>query len=339
MIKILKNRNRFGFYYRIFFYTALLIIFGENILLGQKAPDTLKIYESGYRMEKKQPLFSIPIYEVVLKARPDAKLEKITAIRLYFLYHSRKKYPEMLAHYSRYHKILNLSKEHTQNLRDVYSYYRITGEQFYAVYPSLLDPNPDAIGTLLEYLIKQNSVPLFEFVYTMMMNRGNFDELRTLMFYLPEELAKPILRIGLVAKANDEITKETVRNYLERSDLTKSEISDTYYLYAQYLRGTGELEESIRFFRESGKLDKTERAKKEEAKSLVALGKIPEACEIKNLSFSPLSESDLALKILCSKKQSEEIPVDSDLRLALRCLAAKDNETFYRSVASWLFDS
>jgi hypothetical protein len=213
--------------------------------------------------------------------------------------------------------------------------YQITSSDFYTTYPLLVDPSGENISTLLEILIERNSSKLLEFCYSILNYTSNYEALRTLLFYLPESLAKPSLKIAILVKTQDSQTADRITEYLDTEKLTAIERSDAIYLYAQYLKSMSYYNESIENFTISGNLANKERSLRESAKSYVSQGKIEKACSLGKLSYNFSSESDTTLKLICSgelRKESEK-----NLKIAWDILASRDQSDFYENAVKWLY--
>ncbi|WCL49863.1 hypothetical protein [Leptospira sp. GIMC2001] len=315
------------------FPILLLILIALPVSRSIQAQESLRLYEKAYKLEKSYPVFSIPIYEESLAKNPDRDLKRIIATRLYFLYGRTNKYPELLSHYSRYSGFLAVGKEHEKKIGELIRAYQINSNQFSAAYTLAVHPTNEKISNLLELLIEQSSASLFQFVYSVLMNRGYFEELRTLMFYLPESIASPIFRIGLLVKSGETETPQVIENYLERESITDSEKSDAFYLYGQYLRSTKRFDESLEYFRKSQQFGNKERANRELGKSLVATGQVNEACKLGPFAKRENSEQDYLLHLICSKTK----PTDKELKIAIDLLGEKDNTEFFMNAGYRLF--
>jgi hypothetical protein len=321
-------------YIAIFSLLTFLSFSFTNSLYAVKT-DGINLYEHAYHLEKDYPIFAIPIYEQLLSGSIAKDLRRIASIRLYFLYSKYKKYPELLSHYSKYGTQLKLSKEHQNNLQEMFKAYQITSSDFYTTYPLLVDPSGENISTLLEILIERNSSKLLEFCYSILNYTSNYEALRTLLFYLPESLAKPSLKIAILVKTQDSQTADRITEYLDTEKLTAIERSDAIYLYAQYLKSMSYYNESIENFTISGNLANKERSLRESAKSYVSQGKIEKACSLGKLSYNFSSESDTTLKLICSgelRKESEK-----NLKIAWDILASRDQSDFYENAVKWLY--
>lgn len=297
------------------------------------AQDSLRIYETGYTLEKNYPIFSIPLYERVLASSADTKLKKVAATRLYYIYKKFRKYPEILSLYSRYGNLAGLGKEHGQTIQEIIRHYRISGAQFYKVYPIIQNPHPETTSELLEILMEESSRPLLEFVYFFMMSKGQYEELRTLLYYLPESIAPPILRMGLLVKMQEPDTIDVMNQYLEREGLTKSNQADAFYLAGIFHRSQRDLEPSLEALKMSQELANPDRAKREIAKTWVSFGRVPEACKLGPFPNRDFPETDLILHLICKNEK----PI-KELQQALSILADReDHADFYRSSVRWLW--
>ena len=315
----------------------LFIIFLTNFTsFFAGSSEGINLYEKAYHLEKNYPLFSIPIYEKLLHSSSSKDVRRIASIRLYFLYVKYKKYPELLDLYSKYGSIIRLNKEHQTNLQEMYKSYHITSAQFYEIYPLLRNPNEENRALILEILTAQNSTKLLEFVYSIWNQMGNFEELRTLLFYLPETIAKPSLKMAILVKTEDASTADVITEYLENDNLTNIERSDAIYLYGQYLKSLKYYTESIQNFEASGNIERKERSKKESAKSYIAMGKIQTACKLGSSHFQFSSESDTVLQIVCNPSSFKDL--NRDLKLSWEILSTREQEDFYKNAIDWVYN-
>jgi len=297
------------------------------------ADPALSIYEKGYRLEKDYSLFSIPLYERSLQASSDPKFQRIVATRLYYLYRKFRKYPDLLLHYSRYKSLLTIGSEHESAIRDLCRDYKISSEDFYRLYPVLFRANFEEIGSILEILTQTESKNLLTFAYFFLISTKKLEELRTILFYLPESIASPVLKIGLLVKMNDENTIEVINRYLEREELTNKEKSDALFLLGQYLMQNGNYSEAEKAFTMSQKLYDFSRGIREKGKLLVLQGRIEEACNLGNYPRRDFSESDQLLYILCNPS-SRKIP--PELKDSVQILLESENTRFYQAVLTLL---
>jgi hypothetical protein len=305
------------------------------LLIGQiDAKDALQYYEAGYKLEKNTPIYSIPLYEKVLSTNADSKLKRITGTRLYYLYKRYKKYPELLSLYSRYGSLLSLGKEHNNNIQDLLKYYKISIVQFQKIYPLIQIPDPENTSTILEILMAESSKHLFEFTYSFMIHRRQYEELRILTFYLPSSIASNTLRIGILVKTQDDLSSDVITEYLEKEDITNAERSDILYLYGILLRKLNHIEEAIEYFNRSKTYGNPERGKREIAKTMVSQFRITEACKMGKFTPREFNEADYLLTILCT---ASEKPIP-ELRQALNILSEREeNDRYYLSASKWLW--
>lgn len=309
----------------------LLVLFAFAELA---AIDPLKIYEAGYSLEKNYPIYSIPVYEKVLMSNADSKLKRITGTRLYYLYKKFRKYPELISLYSKYGTLLGLGKEHSNSIQDLLKYYRITYPQYERIYPLLQVPNPENTARILEIVMEESSRNLFEFTYSFMIHNEQYEELRTLTFYLPSNLSSNALRIGILVKTGDDLSSSVISEYLAKEDITNKERSDILYLYGILLRNQNQKEEAMEYFKSSKNYGNPERGNREIAKTLVSQYRITDACKLGKFAQREFNEADHLLTILCSAS-SKPIP---QLRQALEILGeTKENEEYYLYASKWLW--
>lgn len=312
---------------KFFIYSFSLIISVHSI----HSTPALTLYEKGYKLEKNYPVFAIPVYERVLKSNPDAKLKKITATRLYYLYKKFRKYPELLNHYAIYRNILAIGNEHSESIQQITKVYQISNSEFQAIYPVIYRIDSENIGTLLDQIMESSSKNLFNFSYSYLMANKKYDELRIIMFYLPENLALPILRIGLLVKMNDSITEDVIQKYLEREDLDDKTKSDTFYLLGQYYLIQENYTRAEEIFRLSKRHGNSQRADREIAKVFISQGRFTEACQQGKFSERNFHESDYLLYLTCNTKD-DLIP---EMKIALDLLKTNENSAYYNSLIRW----
>ncbi|MCC5816767.1 MAG: hypothetical protein JJT78_18610 [Leptospira sp.] len=295
------------------------------------ANSALSIYEKGYKLEKTFPIFAIPVYERVLRANPDAKLKKITATRLYYLFKKFRKYPELLNHYAMYRNILSIGSEHSDSISQIIKIYQISYSEYQAIYPIITSIKSENIGTLLDIIMESSSKNLFNFSYSYLMSNRKYDELRTIMFYLPESLALPILRIGLLVKMNDPNTEQVIQKFLEREDLNDDTKSDSFYLLGQYYLIQENYTSAEEYFRLSQKYGKSDRGKREIAKSFIAQGRISEACKLGPFPARNFHEADYLLYLTCTQKE-DLIP---EMQIAIDILISKESSNYFSALKKW----
>lgn len=301
------------------------------------AEPALKIYESGYKLEKTYPLFAIPLYEKVLRSNPNYKLKRITATRLYYLYKKFRKYPELLTHYSRYRTILSLGKEHSSSIGEILKVYRITGTDFYEIYPLLSRIDSENIGEILDKLVESSNKNLFHFSYFYLISMKKYEELRTLMFYLPETIARPILKIGLLVKMGSDSTEDVVAKFLENEELNESQKSDSFYLLGQYYLQQKNYTRAEEFFFMSIKHGKEDRSRREIAKILISQGSIQTACQSMKHKPRPSHEMDQLLYLTCSHKKN----IPREMKYSVEILRSQEpyHQEFYDSIMRWFWNS
>jgi hypothetical protein len=295
------------------------------------ANSALSIYEKGYKLEKTFPIFAIPVYERVLRSNPDTKLKKITATRLYYLFKKFRKYPELLNHYAMYRNILSIGSEHSDSISQIIKIYQISYSEYQAIYPIITNINPENIGSLLDIIMESSSKNLFNFSYSYLMSNRKYDELRTIMFYLPENLALPILRIGLLVKMNDSNTEEVILKFLEREDINNDIKSDIFYLLGQYYLIQENYTSAEENFRLSQKYGKQDRGKREIAKSFIAQSRISEACRLGPFPTRNFHEADYLLYLTCTQKE-DLIP---EMQIAIDILISKESSNYFSALKKW----
>lgn len=312
----------------------IILLLGLFAFTELAARDPLKIYEIGYSLEKDYPIYSIPVYEKVLETNANSKLKQITGTRLYYLYKKFKKYPELLSLYSRYGRLLGLGKEHSNTVQDLLKYYKITYLQYERVYPLIQNSHPENTAQILEIIMEESSKSLFEFTYSFMIHREQYEELRTLTFYLPNNLSSNALRIGILVKTQDDLSSSVISESLAKEDITNKERSDILYLYGILLRNQNQKEEAMEYFKSSKNYGNPDRGNREIAKTLVSQYRIADACKLGKFAQREFNEADHLLTILCSAS-TKPIP---QLRQALEILGErKENEEYYQYASKWLW--
>jgi hypothetical protein len=319
------------------FFTLVIffnLVFINNDLKAVKT-EGINLYEHAYHLERDYPIFAIPIYEQLLAGSIAKDVRRIASIRLYFLYSKYKKYPELLNLYSKYGSLVRLNKEHQANLHEMFRTYQISSSDFYKTYPLLVDPNNENISSILEILIETNSSKLLEFCYSILNYSSNYEALRTLLFYLPNSIAKPSLKLAVLAKSTDPNTGNLITEFLEDKEISNNDRSDAIYIYAQYLKALQYYDEAIENFNLSGSISNKERSLRESAKIYVSQGKISKACSLGKFAYNFSSESDNTLKLLCSGKTIKG--TEKNLKIAWEILASREQSDFYGNAVKWLY--
>lgn len=282
-------------------------------------------YEKGYRLEKEYPLFSIPFYEDSIEKSQDPKLKKITATRLYYLYKKHRKYSDILNHYTKYKNLLFIGKEHDETIKEICEFYKISLSDYYATYPILYNIAPETTGELLELITLKEDQNLFLFIYTYLMQTKKYNELRTILFYLPETIATPILKFGLVVKLNQENTESIAKRLLSKEDLNEKESSDIHYLLGIYYLQNGNYVSSEKALKESLKFGDKKRAHRELAKLYIIQGRFEDACKLWQYPPSLQNESEILISLLCNP--SKKYP--NELKESIRLLNQTEKNQFY----------
>ncbi|MBM9577794.1 hypothetical protein JWG45_11600 [Leptospira sp. 201903070] len=322
-------------------------------------------YEDAYAMEKEDPLFSIPLYEELLRTSQKSDIRKTASSRLFFLYEKYRKYVPAILIMSRSGKITDKKGKYPSIVTELASGLNVSPSSLVSVISGCSRPIPDPDSFLQEPAPKENSsetvaeesletqttpvthelpflfrvlskkenAPLYKACYAVKIKTGDYDGWEKIhAFGEMRNLLSPetslALRISYTLHSDRGSAYKRIYAGGKLKSLSEDGKSDILYLYGKFLRNLGKLDSSARYFWMSGSYGNKERGKIETAKTLLVSGRKQEACAQVAKGFSAGDESEELLNRICFRNFDDGHPGQEILK-AIRILNSDAPDPVY----------
>ncbi|MBM9500366.1 hypothetical protein JWG44_08920 [Leptospira sp. 201903071] len=313
-------------------------------------------YEDAYAMEKEDPLFSIPLYEELLRTSQKSDIRKTASSRLFFLYEKYRKYIPAILIMSRSGKITDKKGKYPSIVTELAGGLNVSPSALVSVISGCSRPIPDpdpffqeqtqkenspetsaeeSIETstvlpaselpfLFKILSKKENSSLYKACYAVKIKTGDYDGWEKIhTFGVMRNVLNPetslALRISYTLHSDRGSAYKRIYAGGKLKSLSEDGKSDLLYLYGKFLRNLGKFDSSARYFWMSSSYGNKERGKIETAKTLLASGRKQEACAQIVKGFSPGDESEELLNRICFKNFEDGHP-GQELLKAIRIL-------------------
>ncbi|XDD49753.1 hypothetical protein AB3N59_15405 [Leptospira sp. WS92.C1] len=320
-------------------------------------------YEDAYEMEKDDPLFSIPLYEELLRTSQKSDIRKTAASRLFFLYEKYRKYIPAILIMSRSGKITDKKGHYPIIVSELASGLNVSPSALVSVIGGCSKPIPDPepyfydppiktetgsvveetesspvspipeMPLLFKILSKKENILLYKACYAVKIKSGDYDgwekihsfgEMRNI---LTSEISLA-LRISFTLHSGRGSAYKRIYSGGKLKSLSEDGKSDLLYLYGKFLRNLGKQDSAARYFWMSSFYGNKERGTIETAKTLLVSGRKQEACSYLTKSFSPGDESEELLYRLCFKNFEDKHPGEKFLK-AVKILNTDTSDPVY----------
>ncbi|AXR60395.1 hypothetical protein [Leptospira mayottensis] len=296
-------------------------------------------YEEAYTMEKEDPLFSIPLYEELLRTSQKSDIRKTASSRLFFLYEKYRKYVPAILIMIRSGKITDKKGRYPSIVSELANGLNVSPSALVSVISGCNKPisNPDiyfqetnppqteeksvsietsSIQTpepvvqempfLFKILSKKENAPLYKACYAVKIKTGDYDGWEKIhAFGEMKGILNPqtslALRISFTLHSGRGSAYKRIYSGGRLKSLNEEGKSDLLYLYGKFLRNLGKYDSSARYFWMSGSYASKDRSAIETAKTLLISGRKQEACSYLTKSFFPGDESEELLSRVCFK--------------------------------------
>ncbi|TGK26928.1 hypothetical protein [Leptospira stimsonii] len=322
-------------------------------------------YEDAYAMEKEDPLFSIPLYEELLRTSQKSDIRKTASSRLFFLYEKYRKYIPAILIMSRSGKITDKKGKYPSLVTELASGLNVSPSSLVSVISGCSRPIPDPdpffqeqnskenssenlleesadtstvsplpeLPLLFKILSKKENAPLYKACYAVKIKMGDYDGWEKIhAFGEVRNILSPetslALRISYTLHSDRGSAYKRIYSGGRLRSLSEEGKSDLLYLYGKFLRNLGKYDSSARYFWMSSSYGSKERGRIETAKTLLASGRKQEACGQIAKGFSPGDESEELLNRICFKNMDEGHP-GQELLKAIRILNSDAPDPVY----------
>ncbi|ABJ77042.1 hypothetical protein [Leptospira borgpetersenii] len=297
-------------------------------------------YEEAYTMEKEDPLFSIPLYEELLRTSKKSDIRKTASSRLFFLYEKYRKYVPAILIMIRSGKITDKKGRYPSIINELADGLNVSPSALVSVISGCNKPisNPDiyfqetnppqteeesvSIGTssiqtpepvvvqeipfLFKILSKKENASLYKVCYAVKIKTGDYDGWEKIhAFGEMKGIINPqtslALRISFTIHSGRGSAYKRIYSGGRLKSLNEEGKSDLLYLYGKFLRNLGKYDSSARYFWMSGSYASKDRSAIETAKTLLISGRKQEACSYLTKGFFPGDESEELLSRVCFK--------------------------------------
>lgn len=345
-------------YFRRFSYILFLLSF----VLSLESVS----YEDAYAMEKEDPLFSIPLYEELLRTSQKSDIRKTASSRLFFLYEKYRKYIPAILTMNRSGKITDKKGKYPSIVTELAGGLNVSPSALVAVISGCSRPIPDPdlyfqelapkessveaaaeesvetnvassspaeLPYLFKILSKKENAPLYKACYAVKIKSGDYDGWEKIhAFGEMRSILSPetslALRISYTLHSDRGSAYKRIYSGGRLKSLSEEGKSDLLYLYGKFLRNLGKFDSSARYFWMSASYGSKERGKIETAKTLLASGRKQEACAQIAKGFSPGDESEELLNRICFKNFEDGHP-GQELLKAIRILNSDASDPVY----------
>ncbi|PJZ53925.1 hypothetical protein [Leptospira adleri] len=322
-------------------------------------------YEDAYAMEKEDPLFSIPLYEELLRTSQKSDIRKTASSRLFFLYEKYRKYIPAILIMSRSGKITDKKGKYPSIVTELAGGLNVNPSALVSVISGCSRPIPDPdpffqeqtskenstdlvaeesvetnvvsppaeLPYLFKILSKKENAPLYKACYAVKIKSGDYDGWEKIhAFGEMRNILSPetslALRISYTLHSDRGSAYKRIYSGGRLKSLSEEGKSDLLYLYGKFLRNLGKFDSSARYFWMSASYGSKERGRIETAKTLLASGRKQEACAQIAKGFSPGDESEELLNRICFKNFEDGHP-GQELLKAIRILNSDASDPVY----------
>ncbi|WP_061250318.1 hypothetical protein [Leptospira alstonii] len=327
-------------YFKIFYFIIIFLTFVLNVYPVS--------YEEAYAMEKEDPLFSIPLYEELLRTSQKSDIRKTASSRLFFLYEKYRKYIPAILMMSRSGKITDKKGRYPSIVSELASGLNVSPSALISVVSGCNKPIPkpdvffqetkspqtkeeiasvqetsseqttepgvvQEMPSLFKILSKKENAPLYKACYAVKIKAGDYDGWEKIhAFGEMKGILAPetslALRISFTLHSGRGSAYKRIYSGGKLKSLSEEGKSDLLYLYGKFLRNSGKYDSSARYFWMSGSYASQERSGIETAKTLLISGRKQEACSHLTKNFSPGDESEELLSRVCFKNFENSAP-------------------------------
>ncbi|EMK20647.1 hypothetical protein [Leptospira kirschneri] len=316
-------------YFKIYYYIIIFLIFIHSLHSIS--------YEEAYAMEKEDPLFSIPLYEELVRTSQKSDIRKTASSRLFFLYEKYRKYIPAILIMTRSGKITDKKGKYTTIVTELANGLNVSPFALVSVVSGCSKPipKPDVffqevkpveskeesveeevsskqtleipeMPLLFKILSKKENSSLYKVCYAVKIKTVDFDGWEKIhAFGEMKGILSPetslALRISFTLHSGRGSAYKRIYSGGKLKMLSEEGKSDLLYLYGKFLRNLGKYDSSARYFWMSGSYANKERSEIETAKTLLISGRKQEACSNLSKKFSPGDESEELLSRVCFK--------------------------------------
>ncbi|MDO6382536.1 hypothetical protein [Leptospira santarosai] len=302
-------------------------------------------YEEAYTMEKEDPLFSIPLYEELLRTSQKSDIRKTASSRLFFLYEKYRKYVPAILIMIRSGKITDKKGRYPSIVSELADGLNVSPSSLVSVVSGCNKPivNPDMyfqetnpsetkeetqisepvvvqeMPLLFKILSKKENAPLYKACYAVKIKTGDYDGWEKIhAFGEMKGILNPqtslALYISFTLHSGRGSAYKRIYSGGRLKSLNEEGKSDLLYLYGKFLRNSGRYDSSARYFWMSGSYANKNRSAIETAKTLLISGRKQEACSYLTKSFFPGDESEELLFRICFKNFENTYPSQEFLK-------------------------
>lgn len=319
-------------YFKIYYFIIIFLIFIYSLHSVS--------YEEAYAMEKEDPLFSIPLYEELVRTSQKSDIRKTASSRLFFLYEKYRKYIPAILIMIRSGKIMDKKGKYPAIVTELANGLNVSPFALVSVVSGCSKPIPkpdvffqevksvqskeefieEEVPTiqtfetvvipemplLFKILLKKENASLYKVCYAVKIKTGDFDGWEKIHAFgemkgvLSSETSLA-LRISFTLHSGRGSAYKRIYSGGKLKMLSEEGKSDLLYLYGKFLRNLGKYDSSARYFWMSGSYANKERSEIETAKTLLISGRKQEACSNLSKKFSPGDESEELLSRVCFK--------------------------------------